>query len=224
MTIDQELRRASNTLSRATEIAEFTVVDPSTTRRLLHGPVVGAAVAAAVLMIVGIPAVFLLGQPDVQSSGSAPGAGSPPTSVALSESGIENALVGPTEATTREEEPGTASEDVEPRGDAWVPLADGVAFAWIPESPSVKRLWARSNVADPTPAPSTDTLTMFVAVDNDRTAMLINAAYEHPSSVEAVLSDGTVVSINVSWDNPDIGVVIIPSPFDPLSDTVTLLP
>ena len=226
MTIDQKLRRASTAMTRATADADYSVTAPGS-RPSFRGPVVAVLGAAALFLLIGLPAMMGLGgstQVDRQV-GSGSGDATVSTTVTPSESDIEQSLMGDDAAETQTEDTPIVEDGLSGPADSdWTALTSGVSFAWVAETDTDTRLWVRSNVADPIPAPSTDTLTMFVPVNADTTAMLINAAYEHPDSVEAVLSDGTVVSLAVSWDNPDIGMVLIPSPFDPYNDTVTWVP
>lgn len=226
MTIDQKLRHASTAMRRATADADYSVTAPGS-RPSFRGPVVAVLGAAALFLLIGLPAMMGLGgsAQDDRQVGSGSGDAAISTTVAPSESDIEHSLIGDdTAETPTEDEPIMADELSEPADSDWTALTSGVSIAWVAETDTDKRLWVRSNIADPMPAPSTDTLSIFVPVNANMTALLINAAYEHPDSVEAVLSDGTVVSLAVSWDDPDIGVALIPSPFDPFNDTVTWLP
>lgn len=231
MTIDQKLRDASTAMTRATADADYSVTAPGT-RPSFRGPVVAVLGAAALFLVIGLPAMMGLGgstQVDRQVGSGSGDATVPttavPTTVTPPESDIEQSLTGDDAAETQPEDTPIVADGLSGPADSdWTALTSGVSFAWVAETDTDARLWVRSNVADPIPASSTDALTMFVPVNADTTAMLINAAYEQPDSVEAVLSDGTVVSLAVSWDNPDIGMVLIPSPFDPYNDTVTWVP
>ncbi len=131
------------------------------------------------------------------------------------------------DSTTSELSEDTPVEDdalAEPDENDWTLLPNGVSIARVTEPNDAVRIWTKTATQPPTPAPSTDTYTLYVDLDKETTAVLVVAQPDKPGKLRVRWKSGETNIVDVDWTgDPEIGVATVSKPEGVSAATIALV-